>query len=340
MLADKFVAFLKEAIGVPAKSIFCSSVNGHGIHLGIDFNAYMRDEIQKPKLVILLITPRYLESSFCLMELGATWAKSLVALPIVVPPVDFSFVKSTLGLVQSWKIDDHSKLIDLRIKVKETGIRLEERIPHDWDSKREVWKNNLHDLLQNLAPRTNVPAEDHGALQKELEETKKQLEYQKQNNENQKELITKLKAAKDSDVVKNILSDSGASSPDDRFKQLMKNISTKKPDRINDYFFRNIIMDRYGRANPINYYNNDEKDFAEKAKQLKIMDTEHPYDYLWNENRLKKLADAIKELENFLESEEAEDFISQCERQDKIIDVEDIEFWETNLKQYPSDVPF
>ena len=37
-LAGKLVAFLKEAIGVPAKSIFCSSIDGQNIPLGADFN--------------------------------------------------------------------------------------------------------------------------------------------------------------------------------------------------------------------------------------------------------------------------------------------------------------
>ncbi len=132
-LADKFVAFLKEAIGVPAKSIFCSSIDGQSIPLGDDFNEYMKNQIQSPKLVILLMTPRYMESWFCLMELGATWAKSLKAVPIVVPPIRFSAISSTLGLKQGWSIDDHAKLIDLREMVKFSGIELEHRTEHDWD---------------------------------------------------------------------------------------------------------------------------------------------------------------------------------------------------------------
>jgi len=33
-LAEAFTKFLKEAIGVPAADIFCSSVDGHGIPTG------------------------------------------------------------------------------------------------------------------------------------------------------------------------------------------------------------------------------------------------------------------------------------------------------------------
>ncbi|WP_249702590.1 toll/interleukin-1 receptor domain-containing protein [Altererythrobacter sp. KTW20L] len=97
-LARLLVDLLKEGIGVPGSAIFCSSLKGHGVPFTADFNHYMKDQIQQPKLVFLLMTPAYLESSFCLMELGAAWAKSLKALAIVVPPVGFDVVTKTLGL--------------------------------------------------------------------------------------------------------------------------------------------------------------------------------------------------------------------------------------------------
>jgi len=77
------VDFLKEAIGVPASAIFCSSVKGHHIPLGEDF---------------LLMTPAYMESSFCLTELGAASAQSAKSLALVVPPIEFDAVTKTLGL--------------------------------------------------------------------------------------------------------------------------------------------------------------------------------------------------------------------------------------------------
>jgi len=95
-LARLFVDLLKEGIGVPSAAIFCSSLKGHGIPFTEDFNDYMKQQIQAPKLVVLIMTPAYLESAFCLMELGASWANSLKALPVVVPPVAFDTVSKTL----------------------------------------------------------------------------------------------------------------------------------------------------------------------------------------------------------------------------------------------------
>ena len=74
-----------------------------------DFNGYIRDQIEQPYIVLALLTPAYFDSDFCLMELGATWSKSLKTLAVVVPDVSFDIVTKTLGLKQAWRINDHSQ---------------------------------------------------------------------------------------------------------------------------------------------------------------------------------------------------------------------------------------
>lgn len=328
-LADKFVAFLKEAIGVPAKSIFCSSIDGQNIPLGDDFNEYMKKQIQKPKLVILLMTPRYMESWFCLMELGATWAQSLKALPVVVPPIQFDVISSTLGLKQGWSIDNNAKLIDLRQMVQATGITLEHRTEHDWEKKRAVWKADLRKLLKNLAPSTNVTASDFKAVQDELVEVKRELAALQSAYEEASDLVEELKATKDPVAVKAIMSRKSGFSPEARFKQLMDDISALRP-RVSIDFYRNIIMDHYGKSVRIDWYDADQKSDGESAVQYKIMDPDPPHTFLWG-GKLKKVATALSKLDTFLESEEAENFLKERQEGGHVMDTDDLEFWEENL---------
>jgi hypothetical protein len=119
-LAKLLVDFIKEAIGVPSSAIFCSSVEGHHIPFGENFNAYIKQKIQIPKLVVLLITPAYIQRPFCLMEMGAAWAQSSKNVAVVVPPLDYDTVAQTLGLQQAWKITDETGLIAFREIVRET----------------------------------------------------------------------------------------------------------------------------------------------------------------------------------------------------------------------------
>lgn len=328
-LADKFVAFLKEAIGVPAKSIFCSSIDGQSIPLGVDFNEYMKKQIQKPKLVILLMTPSYMESWFCLMELGATWAQSLKALPIVVPPIKFSVVSSTLGLRQGWSIDNEGKLNDLRDIVRSTGIPLEGRTDHDWDKKRAAWKANLKRLIKKLAPATKVSASDHEALQTELNALKQELGALQEVYREATDTIEELKATKDALAVKAIMTKKKGADVDGRFGELLENISDSRP-RVSMTFFRNIIMDHYGKAIPIDWFDREQKHDAENAVQYNVMDSDAPYNFQWT-GKLKSLANALDALDTFLESEEAANFVKRRIADGYVMETNDLEFWEENL---------
>jgi hypothetical protein len=329
-LVDKFVGFLKEAIGVPAKSIFCSSVDGQGIPLGDDFNEYMKSKIQNPRLVILLMTPRYMESQFCLMELGATWAKSLNAIPIVVPPIKFNVISSTLGLKQGWSIADHAKLVDLRDKIRSLSINLEHRTEHDWDKKRAVWKIDLNKLLKNLASATSVSAADHAAVQGELSSVKEELAALQAAYEDATDTIEELKAVKDAVAVKAIMAKKGGFDAETRFNELLETISELRPP-ISLYFYRNMIMDLYNKSIAIDWYDQDQKSSAERAIQYNIMEPDHPYAYLWNGKKLKKISAAVGALDEFLKSEEATEFVKEQELEGHPMDTEDLEFWEYHL---------
>ncbi|WP_170429805.1 toll/interleukin-1 receptor domain-containing protein [Ruegeria arenilitoris] len=329
-LADKFVAFLKEAIGVPAKSIFCSSVDGHGIPLGDDFNAYMKEQIQSPMLVILLMTPRYMESWFCLMELGATWAKSLESLPVVVPPIKFNVVSSTLGLKQGWSIENDAKLIELRQKIKATGVKLEPRTEQDWDKKRAIWKVDLKKLLKNLTPATNVTASEYTAVQEELAELKQELEGLQDAYAEASETIEELKAAKDPAAVKGIMAKRNSFDSEAHFNELLDTISGLRP-RVSIYFYRNLIMDLYDKAAPIDWYDANQKMDAEAAIQYNIMEPDVPHAYRWTGKKLMRVKVAIKALDEFLESEEAKEFVKERENAGDTMDTDDLEFWEENL---------
>lgn len=328
-LANKFVAFLKEAIGVPAKSIFCSSIDGQNIPLGVDFNDYMKEQIQKPKLVILLMTPRYMESWFCLMELGATWAQSLKALPIVVPPIKFSVVSSTLGLRQGWSIDNEERLNDLRDMVRSTGISLEGRTDHDWDKKRAVWKADLKKLVKKLAPATKVSASDHEALQAELDALKRELSALQEAYGEAGDTIEELKAAKDAVAVKAIMAKRKGSDVDSQFRELLEIISDLRP-KVSMSFFHNIILDHYGKAIPIDWFDADQKSDAENAVRYNLMDADVPHNFRWT-GKLKSLAIALNALDTFLESEEAANFVRRRIAEGHVMDTDDLEFWEENL---------
>ncbi len=69
-LVDALADLIQLGIGVPPDRIFCTSLEGQGVPKGKNFIDFIKEEIQEPALVIVLLTPRYYESLFCVCELG------------------------------------------------------------------------------------------------------------------------------------------------------------------------------------------------------------------------------------------------------------------------------
>lgn len=162
-LARLVVNFLKEAVGVRDSDIFCTSLAGHSIPLTADFNAHIRTQIEQPALVLALFTPSYLESHFCLMELGVAWSRALKTLAVVAPGVSFDAVTKTLGLKQAWLISDHSKLSEFRATFAD--LPLEERSTATWEGKVAEWRKKLPRVLRDLpSPRLVEKTKLDGAL--------------------------------------------------------------------------------------------------------------------------------------------------------------------------------
>lgn len=113
-------AILGNGCEVSKSDIFCTTLPGMKIPAGTpNYIEAIRKEVKKPDLVILVISPNYLESKFCLCELGAAWALGLPLFPFVVPPLKKSEVKVTLAVTQSGLITDSDFLDEFRDKVKE-----------------------------------------------------------------------------------------------------------------------------------------------------------------------------------------------------------------------------
>ncbi|MQB22575.1 TIR domain-containing protein [Agrobacterium tumefaciens] len=188
-IAELLVDFFVEAIGVPAKDIFCSSMPGFGVPLTHDFNVNMRDQIQDPELVVLLMTPSYMDSQFCLMELGATWARSLRPLPVVVPPVSFSEVTRTLGLKQGWQINDSDLLQGVRRTVLEAlGIQGNDNFV--FDRKRKRWEADLTGALEKLAAAPKVLKATYDAAEATGQALRKSLDVQIEENKKLQHKLT------------------------------------------------------------------------------------------------------------------------------------------------------
>lgn len=104
-LVEQLVELLKLGMGVDNSKIFCTQLKGT-LPTGKDFVSKIKEEVQKREMVIAIITPEYLKSVFCMMELGAAWVGAEYLCPILAGGVKYEdLAGSPLSGIQMRMID-------------------------------------------------------------------------------------------------------------------------------------------------------------------------------------------------------------------------------------------
>lgn len=158
-LADALADLLRLGTDLPSRRIVCTSLEGMGIPTGtMDYLAFLRGELSDAGLVLPLITPAFLDSEVCLIELGAMWGLGQSAFPVIVPPVDYARVERLLGKVQAAKIDQEKGLSELHDQIVEVfGLKASTPM---WNAKRKQFEDKLPALLDGLAKSSRASAAD------------------------------------------------------------------------------------------------------------------------------------------------------------------------------------
>jgi len=103
-IADHLCTFISQ-LGVKNSNVFCSSVIGQGIENGKQLNNAIAAAIEKSSLLIFLLSYDFLNSSYCMEELGVGWYLSQLQVAscyyLILPDIEMS---DLVGFVNS-KID-------------------------------------------------------------------------------------------------------------------------------------------------------------------------------------------------------------------------------------------
>lgn len=92
----------------PQKDIFCSSLPGYDIPIGMDIFEFLRDRFLEYDLhVIFIHSPEYYESAVSLNEMGVAWALKNLVTSILLPGFGFGEMKGVInGTAISIKLDN------------------------------------------------------------------------------------------------------------------------------------------------------------------------------------------------------------------------------------------
>jgi len=123
-LATALVDFLLSCMHLDDEQVRCTSVPGHKLPVGSEVAKTLRDELGESSVVIGLLTPRSIRSSWVLFELGAAWGAHKNIKPLLSDDVDFSDLPGPLSGRHAVRLSDANGLIQLIDEVHQiVGVR-------------------------------------------------------------------------------------------------------------------------------------------------------------------------------------------------------------------------
>ncbi|CAL2082787.1 conserved hypothetical protein [Tenacibaculum dicentrarchi] len=132
-----------ESLGLNSTQIFCSSFEGYGIDYGENFLDRIKTELDTNVLVLFVLSKNFYESPICLCEMGATWIKTNIHIPILIPPFDFSDIQGVIPLTQGFKVNDSLALNQFKDQVEKL-FEIQNKLEFTtWERKRDRIINRL-----------------------------------------------------------------------------------------------------------------------------------------------------------------------------------------------------
>lgn len=218
-LADAFVDLLDTGIRLPRDEIFCTSLEDLGIPSGQNFIDLIKQTIQNPSQVILMLSENYYDSVFCLCEMGAAWGLSLPIFPIVVPPLEVSSIKAIWTGTQLGKIDDSAYLDSLRDLIIKSHNISHSPTP-TWSVKSDQFLKRLESILQSLPKSNKVSPQIHTELQQKYDASIDELSKAETKLKQLEAIIEGLKNLKDATQVQEVIAEH--SDENEEFDQSVK----------------------------------------------------------------------------------------------------------------------
>lgn len=133
--------------GLNNKNIFCSSIESAGIKTGEDLRNRLKSEIKGCKIVFLMLSNSYSNSSMCLNEMGASWVLSKNTMPLLFPERDYKDMEWLYQISKGMKLDNEQALDELRDFIIESFNITASPTTSQWTASKKDFIARLNHLM-------------------------------------------------------------------------------------------------------------------------------------------------------------------------------------------------
>ena len=156
-LVSALVDMLRTGVGLRDEDHFCSDMPGTAVNPGQDFVDRIRAELSGTVLAVEVVTPSYLESNFCLCELGGLWVTMKRNFPLLVAPSRHSDLTGVLGNVHAPYLEE---ALDELAEAVATAIGRKPALA-TWSKAKTKFLDRWPQLRQNVKDRAQVSREEY-----------------------------------------------------------------------------------------------------------------------------------------------------------------------------------
>lgn len=154
-LVDGFVDLLDTGTALNQTDIFCSSVSGLGIPNYREFVGDIKTHLEEARLVIVVLSPSFLKSSFCNCELGASWFADKKCFVLLAPPLKLDDAKGILTGKHVGMITDAAVLDELKDYLH--SVLSVDAATARWNEKKAEFLSSIPRLIKPLKKAKEEP---------------------------------------------------------------------------------------------------------------------------------------------------------------------------------------
>ncbi|MCA1011396.1 toll/interleukin-1 receptor domain-containing protein [Halobacillus halophilus] len=127
--ATRFMDLLQTQFGLTRDDFFMTS--DEEFEAGENWINVIRNAVEESVIILPILTPNFLDSQFCLCELGASWVSQKALFPIIVPPLDHRALDGTP--YRSWS---QSIVLQDERNFMQVAEQMKKKISKDFNSVR------------------------------------------------------------------------------------------------------------------------------------------------------------------------------------------------------------
>ncbi len=332
-LADALFDLLQTGCDLSARDIFCSSIDGAGIKTGEDFVKWIDMELRHATLVLLIVTPNYFISKFCIAEMGAAWTLDKKVFPILLPEMDPEI--GTVMLGRKTAKFDNSGLDELRDEIIAIFSNISQKTGR-WNAKSKEFFNSLPEVIEALPPPKHIDQDVYELMVEERDAAQELYEEVAGKNKILEEKIKDLEKLKDREQVTEIMEK--YADQETHYSELLKDVKNglRGLESVVIRCLYALVKGNGWRPDPSGWdsYEKDierarDSDWIEDSIQFEglIANLRHP--------KVDKVNKSIQALGEYIDKNMEEQFLLNIEEEKGIIvSITNREYWDSQLLRY------